>query len=56
MDITNELVDDFRRLAKEYDGTSDPTKRMELGARIDESGGRLSEKQIPQFVKMVCRQ
>ena len=55
MNITNELVDDFRRLAKEYDGTSDQTKRMELGARIDEFGGMLSEKQIPQFVKMVSR-
>ena len=55
MNITNELVDEFRRLAKEYDGTSDPTKRMELGARIEEFSGRLSEKQIPQFVKMVGR-
>ena len=55
MNITNELVDEFRRLAKEYDETSAPTKRMELGARIDDIGGRLSEKQIPQFVKMVLR-
>lgn len=55
MNITNDLVDEFRRLEREYDGTSDPTKRKELGARIDEFGGRLSEKQIPQFVKMVCR-
>ena len=53
MNITNELVDEFRRLAKEYDGTSNPTRRIELGARIDEFGGRLSEKQIPAFLKMV---
>ena len=55
MNITNELVDEFRELAKEYDGTSDPTKRMELVAKIDNFGGMLSEKQIPQFVKMVLR-
>lgn len=55
MNLTNELVDEFLRLAKEYDGTSDPTRRIELGAKIEEFGGRLSEKQIPKFVKMVCR-
>ena len=55
MNITNDLVDEFRGLAKEYDGTSDPTRRIELGAKIEEFGGRLSEKQIPAFLKMVYR-
>ena len=55
MNITGELVEEFRGLAKEYDGTSDPQRRIDLGAKIDELGGRLSEKQIPQFIKMVTR-
>ena len=55
MNITGELVEEFCGLAKEYDGTSDPQKRVDLGAKIDELGGRLSEKQISQFIKMVIR-
>lgn len=55
MNITDKMVDDFRRLAKQYDGTSDPEARRELGAKIDAIGECLTEKQIPQFLKMAAR-
>lgn len=55
MNITGELVEEFCGLAKEYEETSDPQRKIDLGERIDELGGRLSEKQISQFVKIVTR-
>lgn len=55
MDITDSLVAEFRRLAKEYDRTSDMEKRRELGMKIDEIGESLSEGQLRQFLRMVSR-
>ena len=55
MDITDSLVAEFRRLAKEYDRTSDIEKRRELGMKIDAIGESLSEGQLRQFLKVVGR-
>lgn len=55
MNITDSLVAEFRRLAKEYDRTSDIEKRRELGMKIDAIGESLSEGQLRQFLKVVGR-
>ena len=55
MNITNDLVAEFRRLAREYDRTSDIEKRRELGMKIDEIGESLSEGQLRQFIRIVGR-
>lgn len=55
MNITKDIVDEFRGLAKEYDGTSDNGRRRDLGVKIEDFGARLSEKQITPFLKMVLR-
>ena len=55
MNITKDIVDEFRGLAKEYDGTSDIGRRRDLGVKIEDFGARLSEKQIIPFLKIVLR-
>ena len=53
MNITNDFVDDVKKLCREYDGAEDMPTRIALGDRLEAEARKLSDGQIRQLVKMV---
>lgn len=55
MNLTPDFVQGVRNAMKEYDSAKDMETRIAAGQRLDESVSELSDKQMPQLVKMVSK-
>lgn len=50
---TGEIVEVLRPLCKEYDATHDMSIRIIIGDKLDAIGGKLSEGQLKQVIRML---
>lgn len=55
MNLTPDFVQGVRNAMKEYDSAKDMETRIFAGQRLDEAVSELSDKQMPQLVKMVSK-
>lgn len=55
MNITPEIVHRVRCAMKEYDSTTDAEARVAAGLRLEASVDGLSDKQIPQVIKLALK-
>ena len=55
MNLTPTVVDDLRKLCREYDAASDATTRAALGQKLDDAATQLSPAQVKQVVKILQR-
>lgn len=55
MNITPEIVQRVRCAMREYDSTTDAEARVAAGLRLEASVDGLSDRQIPQVIKLALK-